>query len=193
MRTQSASLAHVFVVLLATGCGDDDGSSGSVACAPFTPCGGDPIGAWQVTGACDTEPSGQVSEPYCSVGTAVTERTDASGSFEFVIDGALLVTLEQTVQVRFEWECEIPCFEVQQHLMSDGLPSTTCRSANGKCVCRVSGSGHTDSTGTWSDGTSLLTIPLSDGSTFSADYCIDGDQMELRETDGSIGFTLRPL
>src|SRR4051812_19879074 len=91
----------VFVVIpLLPGCGAD-GSSGA-ACGTVQPCGGDVVGRWMFTDACETSAglaalqaqlAAMAAQSWCPTETLLGVAPAASGSLTFDASGAYSISL----------------------------------------------------------------------------------------------------
>jgi hypothetical protein len=153
----------LLVAAALAGCGDED-----VDCS-FDACGGDPIGAWTIDGAC--APSTGVGD-QCP-GATVVQSVSYSGSWSFdadmtyAVDGQTL----SSVQGSFPRSCLGQVARCED-LADDGL---TCRTSGDRCECSSLETEPFEIAGTWTASGSELTL---DGSSWS--YCQDGDSLKLR-------------
>lgn len=148
------------------GCGDED-----VDCS-FEACGGDPVGAWTIDGAC--APAGGVGGGDCP-GATIVESVSYSGSWTFdgdmtyQVDGQSLTSLQGS----FPKSC-LGQIGSCEDLADEGL---TCRTMGDRCDCSGVQSEPFELAGTW----------LSDGSTLSLDgvpwtYCQSGDSLKMQSS-----------
>jgi hypothetical protein len=156
----------LLVAAALAGCGDED-----VDCS-FEACGGDPVGAWTIDGACVPNTGGGGGGDDCP-GAAIVQSVSYSGSWTFdddmtyAVDGQSLTS----VQGSFPRTCLGQVARCED-LADDGL---TCRTSGESCECSSLRTEPFEIVGTWIASGSSLTL---DGSTWS--YCQQGDSLKLR-------------
>jgi len=161
---RSRYLCAFLAVWALAACGDED-----VDCS-FEACGGDPVGAWTIDGACTPATSG--TDGDCP-GATIVQSVSYSGTWTFdadmtyAVDGQTL----QTVQGSFPQSClgQIPtCEDV-------GDQGIDCRTAGDRCECNGVSSAPYTLAGTWTSSGATLTL---DGNPWT--YCRTGESLKMR-------------
>lgn len=199
MRNQNALKglsSGVFVAALAlsfAGCGG--GSGGSAACGAFTPCGGNVVGNWTITGSCF---GGAATDSACPGATSNFSGIKMAGTVN--LTAAMTYVTSATISGNAEVTLPNSC------LMQPGL-SLTCADLNAlyalalaepdsplsAASCRANGNACACSftfrptpsveQGTYvTAGNTLTMTSTSDPTPSVNEYCVTGNKMNLKET-----------
>ena len=135
------------LALAAAGCSDDQ----DIDCS-FEACGGDPVGAWTIDGAC-SEPGGGLEE--CPGATIVTSITYGG---DWVFDADLTYRTDGVSLISLQGSFPISCLTDQLSCEQIGEAGVTCRTAGDRCDCNGVTSTPFERSGTWTalDGTLSL-------------------------------------
>ena len=149
-------------------CGDED-----LECS-FEACGGDPVGTWNIDGACSPATGG--TDEDCPGATLVRSVTYAgTWNFEadmtYQVDGQAL----ETLQGSFPRTC-LGQISRCEDLAEEGL---TCRTAGERCECSGVSSEPFDLVGTWTSSGSSLTL---DGVPWA--YCRAAGSLRMQSSTG---------
>ena len=157
-----------------TACGDED-----IDCS-FEACGGDPVGSWNIDGACSPS-TGGIDED-CPDATLV-QSVSYSGTWNFEADMTYRVDGQalQTVQGSFPRTC-LGQIASCEDLADSGL---TCRTAGDRCECNSVSSQPLDLTGTWTSSGSTLSL---DGASWT--YCRTAGSLTMRSSSNQQTFVL---
>ena len=163
------------------GCGNGDGSSSAGAgvanCStPFTACGGDLVGQWELQDYCVTDPVSDFLEE-CPEATMTLKSYEASGTVDLRSDG----TVVSDIATRVGYVADVPlacltvsCPELQSLLRESGEEdldpgdqfSAVCSEVRTLCRCDVSGTvAGGPETDTYQVSGSELTVVEPDGTT----------------------------
>ena len=201
-------IGMALAVAAGVGCGngsDDNGNSagnGSTApvySEPFSPCGGDLVGQWQITGAAVNE---SVAHPLgqCPGATATWTRFEATGTASFQADGTVVSTGSSEEAMR--WEVPAACLgttcaefassvtaSMQEDLDPGDVGSFTCTDAGDGCSCTLSVSyASSTDTDTYVVNGSQLSITEPDGDVVDLQYCVSGDSLVMRDASTTLTF-----
>lgn len=185
------------------GTGSSDGGTRTIAfefknsCPAITPCGGNPVGKWNLSAACfalsafDAGCPG-VTYDFSGTGSGSMELTTSSVSQEiwWAVTGTILVP-QSCARTS-----TLPCEVITLGIKAMGL-STKCTILGSSCSCPVSftGGGVASSDA----GASGTSFSLSDptGTTRTYGYCIQNGNLSFQQSPGanqtdSSAFTFRP-
>lgn len=177
---------------LAVGCGSSgDGSSddGPVCGETFTPCGGDPVGTWQVEmcGSVVARFSFQAFEPTCHGLPFTIEQDATTGTITYDADGT--GHFDYQVADRYSFTAPATCVAA---MAGDRDPAELCRSLidqfvnhgwtggactpgdDGGCHCALVGEAHQQAELEWQVSGTVMSFPQGG---LSYDFCVDGDRM----------------
>jgi hypothetical protein len=174
-------------------CGGGGGSCGKV-----TPCGGDVVGNWTVSGACLDSATLNMELGMSCPGAAISiSRVNVSGSARFNVDLTYTVTTAAsfTAQETIPASClssgglTLTCAQLDQQLQQDiAADPSTFQSAHcsgsSSCTCTftVAGEAQTE-TGTYTTSGTTFTTTASDGSISSNGYCVQGNELHIVQFD----------
>jgi len=233
MRNGRFGLFNVFVLAIlsaGTGCSSDSrnfgaggasttGGSSSIggggtnsggaasSCSALTPCGGNVLGAWNVTSSC-LKLSGDMDVSLASLGcptVPVVGSLTTTGSFIANADGTFTDNTRTTGSATFPLapaclsisSVERTCEQVSSIFQAVGWTTSACTSTNGKCNCTVTAdqpgglgtlSEVETSKGRYSTSGNLLTTEDT-----ITPYCVSGDKLtvapQFPALSGTIVFT----
>ena len=157
-----------------TACGDED-----VDCS-FEACGGDPVGAWTIDGACSPTTNG--TDEDCP-GATLVRSVSYSGTWTFdadmtyEVDGQTL----QSLQGSFPLSC-LGQVATCEDLADEGID---CHTAGDRCECNSVSSAPYTLAGTWTSSGSTLTL---DGASWT--YCRAAGSLKMRSSSSTQTFVL---
>ena len=168
------------------------------AACSLEPCGGDPVGKWEVTRVC-VQPTVELpGMPGCDP-TLEDLEVQVTGSAEMRADGtyAFDQTLSYAFHVFYRTACvgedvdspELACVLISQVVEAQG-GTATCEPDSTGCGCQVGLTVESAASGEYAlDGDRLT---LDSGSAFS--FCVRDDQLMLREleNDATLAYRLVP-
>jgi hypothetical protein len=199
MKTSLSTLAALALAFAAAGCGpgggkSDAGSDGSGGTCGVDPCGGDVIGNWTATSACEDQATlnaeflahAKGSCPTASLGVVslvptgiLTLAADMTFTGNLVTNG--------TIDVNYPAACVMnsTCAVLQQTLQSlvgtGGIKSITCAGTD-SCVCTtVLAIDIINATGTFA--TSGTTMTFAGASGGDGPFCVQGPNLHLLGLD----------
>lgn len=197
-RLQSWVVVPFVAALSLVGCGgsskDGDDSDG---CANAAACGGDIVGAWQISSTCLTFDSSTMSNDDCPGQTTRVADWDMTGNFNFNADltysanatqtGTVVTTLPASCLMRqgITLSCAQLEDALQANLADSGFSSGTCSvSAGNGCACTiVTLPQSSNASGTYTtSGSGVLTQTETGGSPDSSNYCVKGSTLTLSPT-----------
>jgi hypothetical protein len=158
-------------------------------CPAFTPCGGDEKGSWKVSGGCLSDSFLAGVEDACAAFATSDEKIIAKGIV--TADGTnitrrTIVTL--TAKAFIPFSCAPPTFQNCNAIAAGaqfqyGFTKATCtlNGTNDGCNCDVEKTATEDSTGTYTTSGNTITT----GSEDTFDYCVAGNQLTYRQTNGT--------
>lgn len=185
------------------------GGSGSIAteCAPFTACGGDVVGTWQLVSICDG--TGFAGIPGADCATIHGNPSfDSTTSLVFDAGG----TYTTTGQVQFSADESFNDACAQSTFMEnasdacagltliDAASSQTgvhfrCSTSNGLCNCRIAATVPQNTSGTYRvSGTAITLTPVAGTQTSTvttpldgtSQFCVQGTTVTVRGNDGTL-------
>jgi hypothetical protein len=177
-------------VPLSVGCGHDaggtsatgGGAGGSGAtCSSNASCGGDIVGTWALTQACNP----RVSVPITCAGDQYTASGVAqTGTFVFRADGTAtqMVRTTGTLLATMPPAClaqrGMTCAEMEATLRTGpNYTSAICIDKAGTCECTLAFDASTNVSGTYTTSGSTLTA---NGGSSTATYCVTGASLVMR-------------
>lgn len=202
MTNRQLEALGVFAVIAAMGCGDstggeamngdlgpdgpgvapDGGDGGGAGPCAGAACGGDLVGAWDVSDLCvDAE---EVTDcgtpPPATPGSIVYRDVVVSGTFDFVSDGSftLDLTLTATVELTLPADCDVTC---EDYWSLEFGTTPNCTTGAEGCSCSEAATYTSGKSGTWSaSGSSVEFTGI--GGVFGdpVGYCVDGTGLWLQ-------------
>jgi hypothetical protein len=191
-----------------------DGAVGAISCDPFTACGGNIVGAWQLVSNC-----GSISTTPCASSERISSKSSwAHATYTFAGDGTFTATATNplTESLRYPLGClgaitdaGIPqaCADLERLFLappqpSDGgtqppeVQSASCSAvANETCACTavLSYMGAPTTSGSYTTSGNQITFgaPGSDGGAPDAgatavwEYCVSGNNLALHVTSST--------
>ena len=156
-----------------TACGDED-----IDCS-FEACGGDPVGSWNIDGACT--PNSVGIDEDCPDATLV-QSVSYSGTWSFAADMSYQVDGQalQSLQGSFPRSC-LGQLGACEDLSDEG----TCRTAGDRCECSSVSSQPFQLAGFWTSSGSTLTL---DGVSWT--YCRTAGSLTMRSSTTEQAFVL---
>ena len=171
---------------------------GSGSCGKVTPCGGDVVGNWTISGACFNAAALNMDIGMSCPGATVSiTALSVSGSVSFNADltyttvGTASISVRETIPA----SClaagggTLTCAQLDQQIQQDiaANPSSTqsghCEGSS-ICTCTVTNGPQTTSeTGTYTTSGTTLTFTDSAGSISSNGYCVQGDELHVVQLD----------
>jgi hypothetical protein len=174
---------------LATAAGACGGSSGG-SCGKVEPCGGNPVGAWKVSGSC-VNSAALMSTFTDSLGDSCTGATisnasvAASGTLSLNADMTYTINGDQMVKftVNVPASClnGATCADLATQLQND-FPNATCTGSS-SCACALSDDSPQIDSGTYTvSGTQIVSESSSQGES-SQSFCVQGNTLHLIDVD----------
>lgn len=197
-RLSSWVAVRFVAALVLVGCGgssEDDDDSGS--CANAAACGGDIVGAWQISSTCLTFDFSTMSNDECPGQTTRVVDWDMTGNFNFRADltysanatqsGTVVTTLPASCLTRqgITLTCAQLEGSLQANLADSGFSSATCGvSAGNGCACTVTTLPQSsNASGTYStSGAGVLTQTPAGDAPDSSNYCVKGSTLTVSPT-----------
>lgn len=188
MKLSMFVLAAGSLVALA-GC-SSSGNGGNSACSNTTPCGGNPIGSWNVTAECLKATSmvgfscGPVSDHIAETFVTGTLTLNADSSYT----SSFTVSLSESGTVPFACltTAGTDCAVLAQVIEPANSWSSSCSNSNGGCSCRSTYQGTpSNDNGTYSLSgnymTTVSTVLTTPGETTQYSFCVsaNGGQLTL--------------
>jgi hypothetical protein len=163
------------------GCGDDGRE-----CSSFDPCGGDPVGEWNIDDLCVE--TGNLMVPGCEDARLDFSGVRASGTMRFDEGGAFSgeIQLSGTGRVVLPTSC-LPEGATCDQLRNEDI---SCLTSGGSCVCTAQfeeqmGSGA----GTWEVSGSSITFASEDNEPNTGEFCADRDELQIHFEDDALSGT----
>jgi hypothetical protein len=176
------------VLVLPVACGDGSATTsgatmvGELGCDSAA-CGGDPVGEWEIAGACIDAELDFASDD-CPGATGSISGFQFAGSITFADDGTGTnnVMSDITIRANFPGECLMgaSCEALEGALRGDDedMNAVSC-SGSSSCSCTARLVSDEATAFTWSTSGNTITI---DGQ--SSDYCVQGDTAVVRTDTG---------
>ncbi|NOY93064.1 MAG: hypothetical protein GXP55_17915 [Deltaproteobacteria bacterium] len=154
-------------------------------CPAFSACGGDIVGAWDVSGGC-FEFAVESTLSSCP-GASVTRRTGRGrGCVAFGADGVARRVAESEVEIDVfvPAVCAsfVSCSTIESQIRARGLDANCPADAAGNCECVVRSATRIDDTDTYST-TATEIVGGTSGKRW--EYCVTGSQLNYRDTSPS--------
>ncbi|HTA91851.1 MAG TPA: hypothetical protein VK745_19850 [Polyangiaceae bacterium] len=171
----------------ATGSAGSAGS-GSDTCASFTPCGGTPIGTWNIRDFCTA--NSIIMNPTDCAG-AVFQVTSSSATGSITLNSDLTAATNVMVTVGESASLPASCFTQDQCTQfqtgvaqSDGVTGATCSySASTGCFCSLTITSQQASSGTYTTSGTNVTLSTADADPETDAYCVSGNTLTIQNTD----------
>lgn len=160
-----------------------DGMPIDTTCDPAPmPCGGDPVGSWNVESTCGFEAFPNPLADACPGSTFVIEVLGQTGTLTFEADGSFVQDFDIQAQVVATLD-PMACFGVDcatfEQLAQGDNPGTTCQEMGPTCECTIPDDGVPEQAmGTWEVMGTDLVLTTAEGAAGSA-FCIGGDRLDL--------------
>jgi hypothetical protein len=179
------TISAVALVVGLAGCGGGD--SGGGTCPAFTPCGGSPVGTWEIKDYCVKNvpnPLGNqcmgatVSADGLSASGTVTYNADMTTSSNVTLKGSIKMSVPKSC-LPFGATCELLNASLQEEIRdpTSDIMSGSC-SGGDTCNCTLTMKPSAEmSTGTWRMMGNLLIEDGDDG----LEYCVKGNELLIRE------------
>src|SRR4051812_26807114 len=186
------------VILLLAGCGAD-GSSGA-PCGTVQPCGGDVVGRWMFTEACETSDglaalqaqlAAMAAQSWCPTETLRGVAPVASGSLTFDASGAYSISLafggSRDLNIPASCLAGVSCAAATTDFQSQiaagtsphsNVSSVSC-SGSTECLCRETVSVPQSEAGTYSISGNILTFAATTGDQTVSSFCVEGSSLHL--------------
>jgi hypothetical protein len=174
----------------AGGCGGD----GANAACGVEPCGGDLVGAWDLSAVCaDTESLRQMFRDAFLEGSMGACPQVSSGPVSLGISGPLsytddlnyavnmTVTLDGSLAIPTSCLAGDSCADLSAALADNPL-FTGCTGTT-TCTCKMHLVQTDVESGTYTLSGTAASMVASDGSTSALSYCVKGDTMTMRDAD----------
>jgi hypothetical protein len=186
--------------------GGSGGSGGGVdiseECPDYAPCGGDIVGSWRMTAICGGVTPAEMISP-CET-SMPSQSLTVDGVYTFNADGTASIegTAHGTIDVAVTDECAMmQGMSAQQYctlfeLLASGglgsgmdglgqaqLPVVDCLHEDGLCTCHAEQDVLIEENSTYVvSGNEITLTNTVDGAVFEGDFCVDGDELMLRQT-----------
>lgn len=178
--------------------GEEPGGSGAataMSCAQEPlPCGGDPVGKWQIQKSCLLDLLGTLS---CAGVRGDGSQVLQSGTMSFNADNTFssLTAVSGQLKITYPGECTagLDCKALAATFsatLPSGYRTEQCVAAGTGCACTftVEMSGIVDA-GIYSTSGDVLTMTSGSGVSAQVDYCARGNSMSLLSRNPSTGTT----
>jgi hypothetical protein len=186
MRSLLPLISIGFVLLL--GCSSDNGAAAAPSeCALTDRCGGNIVGAWQISTFC----FGNVPNPYAAVCPAATYTMAMTGSetFDLRADGTMSVipNLAISDHSSVPSTCQIgtDCVALQAQI-NQQLLGTTCTASAAGCECGRTVPITSTLSGTYTTSGSTFTTHPSTGTGLAYSYCVKDNTLVLETTQAGM-------
>ena len=192
MKIRATSTLSVVLASLAlastAGCGDSSGACG------VQPCGGDPVGNWQASGACANAAELNMAfleglMGFCTTASLGGYSIRPSGTFNLAADltYSLNMTLNMTISVNIPGSCLMgqSCSVLNAALqgqVSGDIQSVSC-AGSGSCTCTFNALTTAAETGTYTTAGTEMALTSSAGATSGGPYCVQGSTLHLLTVD----------
>jgi len=195
MQTRATSTLSVVFASLAlaastAGCGGSSGACG------VQPCGGDPVGNWNASGACADSAELNMAfleglMGFCTTASLSGYSIRPSGTFNLAADltYSLNMTLNMTVGVNIPGSCLMgqTCAALNTALQAQMTAgqSVSC-AGSGSCNCTFNIISTDAETGTYTTAGTEMALTSAAGSTSGGPYCVQGSTLHLLTVDTSM-------
>lgn len=188
--TVSVVLASLALVASTAGCDGDSGACG------VQPCGGNPVGNWQASGACADAAELNMAflqglmDGFCPTASLSGYSIRPSGTFNLGADltYSLNLTMNLTASVTLPasclmgQSCTVVNALIQAEVGTDGITAASCAGSS-SCTCTITGVQTEAETGTYTTAGTEMTLTDSAGSLDGGPYCVQGSTLHLLTID----------
>jgi hypothetical protein len=160
------------------------GGAGAGSCTSNASCGGDIVGTWTITQACNVK---SVKATVCADQTYAVSDQVQTGTFAFRADGTAtqMVRTTGTIAEVFPPACLatgiMTCAETdasyrEQVRTGSTYTSASCADNAGSCECDLTFDTTTNVSGTYTTSGSTFTV-MGNGNSSTGSYCVTGSTM----------------